>query len=147
MALPDSPKTRSEMYLDGIAKGSTSGIPSTPVTRIEMYLDYIARNGGGGGGGGGFKVTIEQTSETTFTSDKTSTEILDAASGGSVPYAVITGGGAVQATLPLVSCMGGEARFGYVKVSRSKVVQGAVIIDSNGGAVMEQNEFDGEPNQ
>lgn len=53
MPLPENPQTREEMYLNGIATGSTDGLPDAPVTREEMYLDYIARNGGGGGGGGG----------------------------------------------------------------------------------------------
>ena len=72
MALPDTPLTRGEVYLDAIANsssdvptpltreeeylaaiatGDTSGIPSAPLTRTEQYLDYIAQNGGGGGGG------------------------------------------------------------------------------------------------
>ncbi len=45
-----TPLTREEQYLNAIAKGDTGGIPSAPLTRTEQYLDYIAQNGGGGGG-------------------------------------------------------------------------------------------------
>ena len=43
-----TPLTRDEQYLYAIAKGDTSGIPSAPLTRTDQYLDYIAQNGGGG---------------------------------------------------------------------------------------------------
>ncbi len=46
-----TPITREEQYLNAIAKGDTSGLPAAPLTRTEQYLDYIAQNGGGGGGG------------------------------------------------------------------------------------------------
>lgn len=52
MAIPDSPLTRSEEYLNNIATGE-GAIPDVPLTRIEQYLDYIAKNGGSGGGGSG----------------------------------------------------------------------------------------------
>ena len=48
MAIPDTPLTRQEQYLNAIATGENGGIPDTPYTRTEMYLDAIARNGGGG---------------------------------------------------------------------------------------------------
>lgn len=72
MALPDSPLTRSEEYLNNIATGGGTipdepltrveqylakiagedvTVPDVPYTRIEQYLDYIAKNGSSGGGG------------------------------------------------------------------------------------------------
>lgn len=45
--IPDEPLTRAEMYLNKIATGS-GDTPEQPLTRMEQYLDYIAENGGGG---------------------------------------------------------------------------------------------------
>lgn len=45
MAIPDSPRTREEQYLNRAATGEGS-IPDKPITRKEMYLDAIAKNGG-----------------------------------------------------------------------------------------------------
>lgn len=45
-----TPVTRREKYLSSIAAGDSSGIPDAPYTREEQYLDYIAKNGGGGSG-------------------------------------------------------------------------------------------------
>ena len=86
-------------------------------------------------------------SGSTGTSDKTSAEILDAAVGGSVPYAVITRDGSVWAVIPLAAANAEEAMFGYVMVSSSSVGQVTVIVDSNGDATMNETSFDGEPNQ
>lgn len=49
--IPDVPQTRIEQYLNKIATGS-GDIPDAPQTRVEQYLEEIAENGGGGGGGG-----------------------------------------------------------------------------------------------
>lgn len=49
--IPDVPQTRIEQYLNKIATGD-GDIPDAPQTRVEQYLNYIAENGGGGGGGG-----------------------------------------------------------------------------------------------
>ncbi len=46
--IPDEPLTRVEQYLAKIA-GEDVTVPDVPYTRIEQYLDYIAENGGGGG--------------------------------------------------------------------------------------------------
>lgn len=46
MALPETPLTRAEEYLNNIATGEGT-IPDEPLTRIEQYLDYIAKNGSG----------------------------------------------------------------------------------------------------
>ena len=84
MALPETPLTRGEVYLDAIANsssdvptpltreetylaaiatGDASGIPSAPLTRTEQYLDYIAKNGGGGGGPAYGLASVEITPE------------------------------------------------------------------------------------
>jgi len=82
VALPETPQTREEAYLNAVATGDTSGIPTAPQTREEQYLDYIAKNGGGGGGGGGggvFPVTATLNEDTSsFVLDKTAGEILNA---------------------------------------------------------------------
>lgn len=90
MAIPNSPLTRSEEYLNNIATGE-GAIPDVPLTRIEQYLDYIAKNGGSGGGGssgGVLVVTISSTvtaTGTAFIADKTVAEIREAMlSGGAV---------------------------------------------------------------
>lgn len=120
-------------------------VPEYPQSRVEQYLAAIleAGGGGGGGGGGGFKVTIALVTDSTATSDKTSTEILNAAIGGSVPYAILTIGGNVQGVLPLLGVMHGEAMFGYEVVDSSSVTQIAVTVDNNGDATLEQNVFEG----
>lgn len=46
MAIPDSPLTRTEQYLNRIATGDDL-IPDVPLSRVEQYLDYIAKNGDG----------------------------------------------------------------------------------------------------
>lgn len=45
MALPDSPLTREEQYLNNIATGGGI-LPDVPVTRREQYLNYIATGDG-----------------------------------------------------------------------------------------------------
>ena len=52
------PQSRSELFLDYIARNSTdlSKLP-VPYSRIELFLDYIARNMNIGSGGG--NITIE----------------------------------------------------------------------------------------
>lgn len=78
MALPDTPLTRSEEYLNNIATGEGT-IPDVPYTRIEQYLDYIAKNGGSGGGGGGSGGGgVLLVTDTDGTLDKTMGEIQDA---------------------------------------------------------------------
>lgn len=52
--IPDVPLTRVEQYLAKIA-GEDVTIPDVPFTRIEQYLAYIAENGDGGGS----SVTVE----------------------------------------------------------------------------------------
>ena len=47
-AIPDVPLTRIEQYLAKIA-GQDVALPDAPLTRIEQYLAEIALNGGGGG--------------------------------------------------------------------------------------------------
>ena len=47
--IPDVPQTRIEQYLNKIATGD-GDIPDAPHTRVEQYLAEIAENGGGGGG-------------------------------------------------------------------------------------------------
>lgn len=96
---------------------------------------------GGGGGGGGYKVTIALVTEKTGTSDKTSTEILNAAIGGSVPYAVLTIGGDVWGVLPLIAVMDGEASFGNIAVSSTEVQQLLFTVDSNGDATISDTVF------
>lgn len=92
MALPETPQTREEAYLNAVATGDTSGLPSAPQTREEQYLDYIAKNGGGGSGGGGVlvvtvtdqEVTVAGTTTTIRVCDKTAAEIFEAAQKGPV---------------------------------------------------------------
>lgn len=43
--IPEIPLTRAEQYLNKIATGSGE-TPEQPLTRMEQYLDYIAENGG-----------------------------------------------------------------------------------------------------
>ena len=62
MALPDTPLTRAEEYLNNIATGEGT-IPDVPYTRIEQYLDYIAKNGSGGGGSVTVDSVLSSTSE------------------------------------------------------------------------------------
>lgn len=78
MAIPDSPLTRSEEYLNNIATGE-GAIPDVPLTRIEQYLDYIAKNGGSGGGGSGGGVAfVDYTkSGAILTATKTAGEIFN----------------------------------------------------------------------
>jgi len=110
MALPDTPQTREEAYLNAVATGSTSGLPSAPQTREEQYLDYIAKNGGGGSGGGGvLVVTATLTDQTHGTCDKTMGEIWTAAQ-----------------TMPVVLVQVGE---GYGVITAGCV---SVSIDSGG---------------
>lgn len=45
--IPEFPLTRAEQYLNKIATGEGE-TPEQPFTRMEQYLDYIAENGGGG---------------------------------------------------------------------------------------------------
>lgn len=53
-------------------------IPDIPYTRTEMYLDEIARNGGGGGGGStGGGVLVLHMDNDTGALDKTWQEIYD----------------------------------------------------------------------
>lgn len=84
MAIPDSPLTRSEEYLNNIATGE-GAIPDVPLTRIEQYLDYIAKNGGSGGGGSGGGVMIvnlelmQDGDDRAYVCDKTAGEMMQAA--------------------------------------------------------------------
>ena len=48
-AIPEVPLTRVEQYLAKIA-GEDVTVPDVPLTRIEQYLAYIAENGSGDGG-------------------------------------------------------------------------------------------------
>ena len=48
MALPESPRSRTEIYLSAIA-GQGTELPEEPKTRMERYLAYIAQYGGVGG--------------------------------------------------------------------------------------------------
>ena len=75
MAIPNTPVTREEVYLDAIATGDASGLPAYPVTREEMYLDAIAKGGGGGSSGG---VLVVHGDLQTNALDKTWQEISDA---------------------------------------------------------------------
>lgn len=45
MAIPDSPLTREEQYLNNIATGGGI-LPDVPITRREQYLNYIATGDG-----------------------------------------------------------------------------------------------------
>ena len=76
MAIPDTPQTRGEQYLNAIATGDTSGIPDTPQTREEMYLDAIAK-GGGGSAEGAALVVKNVVNDGVETLDKTWQEIFD----------------------------------------------------------------------
>lgn len=69
--IPDEPLTRAEQYLNKIATGS-GNTPDEPLTRMEQYLGYIAENGGGGGGG------VLMVTDNDGTLDKTMGEIQDA---------------------------------------------------------------------
>lgn len=85
MAIPDSPLTRSEEYLNNIATGE-GAIPDVPLTRIEQYLDYITKNGGSGGGGSGGGVFFVDCTlvESQITAEKTAGEIFEAVESGLV---------------------------------------------------------------
>lgn len=105
MAIPDSPLTRPEEYLNNIATGE-GAIPDVPLTRIEQYLDYIAKNGGSGGGGSGgggepFVITAtsqDEEDETKGTVDKTSAEILEAINAGKNVYFSFPSGRSIALT-------------------------------------------------
>lgn len=83
MAIPDTPYTREEMYLNAMATGDSGGIPPVPYTRQEMYLNEIARTRGGGSTGGG--VLVVHTDADTGALDKTWQEIRDATTNGQIP--------------------------------------------------------------
>lgn len=90
MAIPDSPLTRSEEYLNNIATGE-GAIPDVPLTRIEQYLDYIAKNGGSGGGGSGgggaVYAMLTQDAETeVWSCDKTYAELKAAYDAGKTVF-------------------------------------------------------------
>lgn len=95
MAIPNSPLTRLEEYLNNIATGE-GAIPDVPLTRIEQYLDYIAKNGGSGGGGsgggsgGGALLLSVETVETTEgiqdVLNKTANELKAAMEAGQICY-------------------------------------------------------------
>lgn len=75
MSLPDNTESRSEQYLRAIALGDNSGLPPFPQSRTEEYLDYIAKNGGGGGGGSNVVVVNVSYDGDTATFDKTFAEL------------------------------------------------------------------------
>lgn len=86
MALPGTPLTRAEEYLNNIATGEGT-IPDVPYTRIEQYLDYIAKNGSGGGG----SATVDDALSTTST-NPVQNKVINAALQSKGTYSKPSGG-------------------------------------------------------
>lgn len=124
MAIPDSPLTRSEEYLNNIATGE-GAIPDVPLTRIEQYLDYITKNGGSGGGGSGGGVFVVDCTMNgaVITSNKTAGEIFEAIEDKTVVFKLTARG--ITAYLPLISASNGS---GYVfTLAEGKKADGTLL--------------------